>query len=103
VLLLFVALTFVLLRIIRAAPTMFARVVTGGVLVWIIGQAIVNVAVVLGLFPVLGVPLPLISSGGTALISTLAGLGIVLSFARDERRTARMNRARAGAYAVPGR
>ncbi|MFC4244806.1 putative lipid II flippase FtsW [Gryllotalpicola reticulitermitis] len=89
VLLLFVALTFVLLRIIRAAPTMFARVVTGGVLIWIIGQAIINVAVVLGLFPVLGVPLPLISSGGTALISTLAALGIVLSFARDERRARR--------------
>lgn len=89
VLLLFVALTFVLLRIIRAAPTTFARVVTGGVLAWIIGQAIINIAVVLGLFPVLGVPLPLISSGGTALISTLAALGIVLSFARDERRARR--------------
>lgn len=89
VLLLFVALAFVLMRIIRAAPTMFAKTVTGGVLVWIIGQAIVNVAVVLGLFPALGVPLPLISSGGTALISTLAALGIVLSFARQESRIAR--------------
>jgi cell division protein FtsW len=78
-----------MLRIIRAAPTMFARVVTGGVMAWLIGQAIINVAVVLGLFPVLGVPLPLISSGGTALISTLAALGIVLSFAREERRAAR--------------
>ncbi|WP_022880638.1 putative lipid II flippase FtsW [Gryllotalpicola ginsengisoli] len=89
VLLLFVALAFVLMRIVRAAPTTFARVVTGGVLVWLIGQAMVNVAVVLGLFPVLGVPLPLISSGGTALISTLAALGIVLSFARQERSAAR--------------
>lgn len=89
VLLLFVALAFVLLRIIRAAKTVFARAVTGGVMVWIIGQAIINVAVVVGLFPVLGVPLPLISSGGTALISTLAALGIVLSFARQESRDAK--------------
>lgn len=89
VLLLFVALAFVLLRIIRSAKTVFARTVTGGVMVWIIGQAVINVAVVVGLFPVLGVPLPLISSGGTALISTLAALGIVLSFARDESRPTR--------------
>ncbi|AYG04755.1 putative lipid II flippase FtsW [Gryllotalpicola protaetiae] len=89
VLLLFVALAFVLLRIIRSAKTVFARAVTGGVLVWIIGQAVINIAVVVGLFPVLGVPLPLISSGGTALISTLAALGIVLSFARAEGQPAR--------------
>jgi cell division protein FtsW len=89
VLLLFVALAFVLLRIIRSAKTVFARTVTGGVLVWIIGQAVINIAVVVGLFPVLGVPLPLISSGGTALISTLAALGIVLSFARNESRAAK--------------
>jgi cell division protein FtsW len=89
VLLLFVALAFVLLRIIRSANTVFARAVTGGVTVWIIGQAIINIAVVVGLFPALGVPLPLISSGGTALISTLAALGIVLSFAREESRAAR--------------
>ena len=93
VLLLFVALALVLLRIIRKADTVFARTVTGGVMVWIIGQAIVNVAVVVGLFPVLGVPLPLISSGGTALISTLAALGIVLSFAREESRAATRARA----------
>jgi cell division protein FtsW (lipid II flippase) len=97
VLLLFVALTFVLLRIIRSAKTVFARTVTGGVMAWIIGQAIINVAVVVGLFPVLGVPLPLISSGGTALISTLAALGIVLSFAREESRDARREALRARA------
>jgi cell division protein FtsW len=92
VLLLFIALAFVLLRIIRAADTVFAKAVTGGVTVWIIGQAIINIAVVVGLFPALGVPLPLISSGGTALISTLVGLGIVLSFAREEGRAARAAR-----------
>jgi cell division protein FtsW len=42
----------------------------------------VNIAVVLGVLPVLGVPLPLISAGGSALIATLLGIGVVLSFAR---------------------
>ena len=51
-------------------------------MVWIIGQALVNIAVVLGLLPVLGVPLPLVSAGGSALITTLTAIGIVLSFAR---------------------
>ena len=41
-----------------------------------------NIAVVLGLLPVLGVPLPLVSAGGSALITTLTAIGVVLSFAR---------------------
>ena len=65
----------------RATP--FARIVTGGVMIWIVGQAFVNIAVVLGVLPVLGVPLPLISAGGSALIATLLAIGVVLSFARD--------------------
>ncbi|HUG50417.1 MAG TPA: FtsW/RodA/SpoVE family cell cycle protein, partial [Terrimesophilobacter sp.] len=47
-----------------------------------IGQAFVNIAVVLGMLPVLGVPLPLISAGGSALVTSLVAIGIVLSFAR---------------------
>ena len=83
VLLLVLAVTFV--RIIRGRPSTdaFARVAVSAVLVWIIGQAFVNIAVVLGLLPVLGVPLPLISAGGSALVTTLLGIGIVLSFARQ--------------------
>ena len=83
VLLLFVVLAIVFVRIIRANHNPFARVVTSGVLVWIVGQALVNIAVVLGLLPVLGVPLPLISAGGSALIATLIAIGVVLSFARN--------------------
>ena len=52
------------------------------IMVWIIGQAFVNIGVVLGLLPVLGVPLPLVSAGGSALITTLTAIGVVLSFAR---------------------
>jgi cell division protein FtsW len=60
----------------------FAKLATSAAMVWIIGQAFVNIAVVLGLLPVLGVPLPLVSAGGSALITTLAAIGVVLSFAR---------------------
>jgi cell division protein FtsW len=82
VLVLFFVLAVAFIRIIRANPDPFARVVTSGVMVWIIGQAVVNIAVVLGLLPVLGVPLPLISAGGSALISSMLAIGVVLSFAR---------------------
>ncbi len=79
---LFVLLAICFIRIIRMSTDPFAKIATSAAMVWIIGQAFVNVAVVLGLLPVLGVPLPLVSSGGSALITTLAAIGVVLSFAR---------------------
>jgi cell division protein FtsW len=82
VLVLFIVLAIAFIRIIRASTDPFARTVTGGVMVWVIGQAFVNIAVVLGFLPVLGVPLPLISAGGSSLIASLVGIGVVLSFAR---------------------
>jgi cell division protein FtsW len=82
VLLMFVVLAIAFVRVVRGTRDPFARVVSSSVMVWIVGQAFVNIGVVLGLLPVLGVPLPLISSGGSALISTLLAIGIVLSFAR---------------------
>jgi cell division protein FtsW len=82
VLVLFVVLAIAFVRIIRANTDPFVRVTVSAVMVWIVGQAFVNIAVVLGILPVLGVPLPLISAGGSALVTTLVGIGIVLSFAR---------------------
>jgi cell division protein FtsW len=73
------------LRIVRSSKDLFSRVVAGSVMVWVIGQAFVNIAVVLQLFPVLGVPLPLISSGGSALVTTLIAIGLVLSIARQKK------------------
>ena len=49
---------------------------------WIVGQALINIGVVIGLAPVIGVPLPLVSAGGSALIMTMAALGVLISFAR---------------------
>lgn len=80
---LFVALAVLMLRVISRSRDRFGRAVVGGVLVWIVGQALVNIGVVIRLFPVLGVPLPLISYGGTALVSCLIAMGIVISVARD--------------------
>lgn len=88
VLLLLIVLAVSFVRIIRSSDDAFARIVTSGVLIWIIGQALVNIAVVLGLLPVLGVPLPLISAGGSALISTLLAIGVVLSLSRGSHRGA---------------
>jgi cell division protein FtsW len=80
---LFIVLAIAFVRVIRSTRDPFARMVTSGVMIWVIGQAFVNIAVVVGVLPVLGVPLPLISAGGSALIATLLGIGVVLSFARD--------------------
>ena len=88
VLVLFIVLAIAFVRIIRASRDTFSRVATGGVMIWVVGQAFVNIAVVLGVLPVLGVPLPLISAGGSALIATLLAIGVVLSFARDPNATA---------------
>jgi cell division protein FtsW len=82
VLVLFVVLAICFVRVIRMSDDPFAKIATSAAMVWIVGQAFVNIAVVLGLLPVLGVPLPLISAGGSSLITTLAAIGVVLSFAR---------------------
>jgi cell division protein FtsW len=84
VLVLFGLLAFAMVRVIRRHPDPFVRTATGAICCWIVGQALVNIAVVVGLLPVIGVPLPLVSAGGSALIMTMAALGVVLAFARSE-------------------
>jgi cell division protein FtsW len=84
VLALFAALGIGLFRIVVRADDLFVKVATGGVLTWVLGQAVVNIGAVLGLLPVVGVPLPLVSNGGSALVMTMTGLGMVIGFARRE-------------------
>ncbi|CAB4903271.1 unannotated protein [freshwater metagenome] len=81
---LFVVLTISFLRIIRSAQDPTTRIITGTIMVWLVGQAFINIAVVLNLLPVLGVPLPFVSAGGTALLASLTAVGVVLSYARAE-------------------
>ncbi|WP_083587020.1 putative lipid II flippase FtsW [Agrococcus sp. Marseille-P2731] len=89
VLALFALLAWTMLRIVRQASMQMTRVVVGAAMVWLVGQALVNIAVVLGLLPVLGVPLPFISSGGSQLIAALLVVGIVLSLERVDNPRAR--------------
>jgi cell division protein FtsW len=81
---LFGLLAFACYRLVLRSADFFVRVATAGVMVWILAQAVINMGAVIGLLPVIGVPLPLVSSGGSALVATLFGLGMLLSFARNE-------------------
>lgn len=80
---LFVVLAVLMLRVIAETKDRFGRALVGGILVWVVGQAFANIGVVIGLLPVFGVPLPLISAGGTALIANLAAMGVVIAVAKD--------------------
>jgi cell division protein FtsW len=82
VLALFTFFTVGAFHIIRKTPDPFIRVAAGGITVWIVGQAVLNIGVVIGIFPVMGVPLPFMSQGGTALFAVLIACGVLLAFAR---------------------
>lgn len=83
-------------HIIRRTDDAFVRIVAGAITLWIVGQALVNIGVVLRIFPVLGVPLPFMSQGGTSLLSVLIACGVLLSCARTlpDRRPAEATPAR---------
>lgn len=80
--LLFVLLAMSMIRILNRTERVFERYVMYGIVSWITIQAFVNIGVVLNFLPVLGVPLPLISAGGSSLFVTLATLGIALGIER---------------------
>ncbi|CAH0166769.1 putative peptidoglycan glycosyltransferase FtsW [Microbacterium oxydans] len=82
VLALFTFFTIGAFHVIRKTDDPFIRVAAGGITVWIVGQAVLNIGVVIGLFPVMGVPLPFMSQGGTALLAVLMACGVLLAFAR---------------------
>jgi cell division protein FtsW len=81
---LFCALALVCYRIVVRTQDLFVRIATAGVMAWIVCQAVVNIGAVIGLLPVIGVPLPLVSYGGSSLMTTMFALGMLLSFARHE-------------------
>jgi cell division protein FtsW len=78
----FVTLMLVGVRIACRAPTRFAALVATGVTAWLVGQAVINIGAVVGLLPVTGVPLPFVSFGGSALMISLFGAGILANIAR---------------------
>jgi cell division protein FtsW len=87
------------LRLVRRSADPFVRLAAGGATIWLCGQAVINIGYVTGLLPVTGIPLPLISAGGTSLLVTFFVLGMLVSFARHEtdaikvaRKAQRLNR-----------
>ena len=71
------------LRIAAGAKDHFGRTVAAGVTAWLVGQAFLNIGTVTGLLPITGVTLPLVSVGGSSLVSTLVAFGILCSIARS--------------------
>jgi len=84
VLALFGALGYAGIRIASRTDDMFIRLAAAGAVAWLMVQAIVNIAAVLRMLPIAGVPLPLVSYGGSALLPTMFVLGMLLSFAKCE-------------------
>jgi cell division protein FtsW len=84
VLALFAVLGLAMARVVRRHRDPFVKITTAGVGCWVVGQAFVNIGVVIGVLPVIGIPLPLVSAGGSALVTTMAALGMVIGFARTE-------------------
>jgi cell division protein FtsW len=80
---LFVGLGLVGLRIAQRAPDRFGMLIATGVTAWVVGQAAINLGAVVGLLPVSGVPLPFLSVGGTSLVITMFGVGVVANIARQ--------------------
>ena len=81
----FVFLIFRGLMIAAEAPTVFSRLLAGAVTMSIFTYAFVNMGMVSGILPVVGVPLPFVSYGGTAMVTMGLGLGILMSVARSKR------------------
>ncbi|MFI9805225.1 putative lipid II flippase FtsW [Streptomyces sp. NPDC052301] len=84
VLALFAALGYAGIRVAGRTEDPFVRYAAGGVTTWITAQAVINIGAVLGLLPIAGVPLPLFSYGGSALLPTMFAIGLLIAFARDE-------------------
>ncbi|MFD9816352.1 putative lipid II flippase FtsW [Streptomyces sp. NPDC059080] len=84
VLALFAALGYAGIRVAGRTEDPFVRYAAGGVTTWIMAQTMVNIGAVLGLLPIAGVPLPLFSYGGSALLPSMFAVGLLIAFARDE-------------------
>ena len=87
------------LRLASNAKSRFISISAGGVATWLVVQGLINIGTVTGLAPVIGVPFPLVSYGGSSFLFTAMAIGVLLSFARTEagmRRTGRLSPETAG-------
>jgi len=70
-------------RIVRFAPDGFGRILGTGIVAWLGWQMCINIASMLNILPLTGVPLPFVSHGGTALATALAAVGILVNMSRQ--------------------
>jgi cell division protein FtsW len=69
-------------RVALRAPDRFGMLLCAGITAWVVGQAMINLGAVIGLLPVSGIPLPFLSAGGSSLVFTMTGAGILANVAR---------------------
>jgi cell division protein FtsW len=81
---LFLTIAYAGVRVAIRTQDPFVRYMSAGITVWLMVQMMVNIGMVLALLPVIGIPLPLVSYGGSALLPSLVALGLLISFARSE-------------------
>jgi len=84
ILALFAVLAYTGFRIARRSADPFRRLAATAITTWLVTQAVINIGGVTGMLPITGLPLPFISTGGSALVVTLAAIGMLASFARAE-------------------
>jgi len=84
VLAMFLTIAYAGIRVAVRTKDPFVRYMSAGITIWLMAQMMINVGMVLALLPVIGIPLPLVSYGGSALLPSLVALGLLLSFARSE-------------------
>jgi cell division protein FtsW len=80
---LFLVLALVGTRITCRASSRYAALVAVGITSWLVGQAVINIAAVVGLLPVTGVPLPFVSFGGSSLVIAMFGVGMLANIAKQ--------------------
>lgn len=85
VLIIFLLIGYCCMRVMRAhVRNRYILFATTGICTWLVGQALINIMVATGLLPVLGVPLPLISKGGSSTVAIMLAVGVLTCFARNE-------------------
>ena len=84
VLVLIGTIAYVSLTLARKTNDLFTKLIATSVMAWIVVKSIINVGAVLGLLPVTGVPLPLVSYGGSSLVFTMSAIGVLMAVLRAE-------------------
>ncbi len=84
---LFIAFAILGIRVALRAPDRFGALLAAGITMGIVGQAVINIGAVVGLLPITGIPLPFVSFGGTALVTTMFSAGVLANIARQIRPT----------------